>query len=59
MNLLHGDHAAKLIREECVVAAVCVSHDIGIPCTTLMKGQTCDPYCLHMIEFLGTNVSAE
>jgi len=42
MSLLHGDHAATLISEGRVVAAVSASHDTGPPETTLVKGRACD-----------------
>ena len=60
MKLLHGDHAAELIPEERVVAAVFASHDIGSPRTTLVKGWACDStYSFRMIDFWGVSTSAE
>ena len=59
MNLLHGDHTARLISEGRVVAAVVLSHAVGSPRTTLVKGWVCDSYSFRTIEFLGANASAE
>ena len=59
MNLLHGDHTARLISEGRVVDAVFLSHDIGSPWTTLVKGLACDPYSFRTIDFWGVNASAE
>jgi len=59
MNLLHGDHTASSIAEGRVVAAIFVSHDVGSPCTTLVKGWACDSYSFRTIDFWGANASAE
>jgi len=44
MDLLHGDHAAASTRLLNPVAAVLGSHEIGSPCTILVKGRACDSY---------------
>ena len=59
MNLLHGDHTTKLIPAGRVVAAVLVSHDIGTPHTTRMKGRACDLYSFRIIDSWGAITSAE
>ena len=41
------------------MATVCASHEIGAPCTTLVKVLACDPYSSHTVEFFGVNASAE
>ena len=59
MNLLHGDHTVDAIGEERVVDVVFVSHDIGIPHTTLIKGWAYGSYSFHTIDSFGATTSAE
>ena len=59
MNLLHGDHAAVQTEEEGFLATMIGSHEIGSPCTILVKGRACDLYSSRTIDVLGDSGRAE
>ena len=59
MNLLHGDHMACWISKGNDVVAVVVSHDVGTPHTTRVKGWAYDSYSDRIIDVLGERISAE
>ena len=59
MNLLHGDHIEPIIGLEGFVVAIVESHDIGFPCTILIKGWAYRPYSCHTTDVWGERGRAE
>ena len=59
MNLLHGDHVIHQTKLEHCMVAIAGSHDIGTPCTTLVKGWAYSLYNLCTIDVLGDKGRAE
>jgi len=59
MDLLHGDHAAAKIFLGNRVATTLGSHEVGSPCTILIKGWACDPYNPRTSDFWGDSGRAE
>jgi len=59
MDLLHGDHAAASTLLGNRAAAVLGSHEVGSPCTILVKGWACDSYNPRTSDFRGDSGRAE
>ena len=60
INLLHGDHERPMIwSDDLRVVEMAGSHNIGTPCTTLMRGRASGSYNLRTTDIWGDRGRAE